>query len=43
MKEWEDRMEKEHPVALGILRAVAGMTAMILTMAAAILAWMVLY
>ena len=43
MKEWEDRMEKEHPVALGILRAVAGMTAMILTMAAAIIGARIYY
>lgn len=42
MREWEDRMEVEHPTALGILRAVAGMTAMLLTMAAALLLWAVI-
>lgn len=43
MKEWEDRMEVEHPVAMGILRAVAGMVTMVATMAAAVLAWAVLF
>lgn len=43
MKKWEDRMEVEHPVAMGIIRAIGGMVAMVATMAAAVIAWAVLF
>ena len=42
MKEWEDRMEVEHPTILGILRAVAAMVTMVATFGAAYLAWVLL-